>query len=41
MNDIMLFIAITLTATFTPGPAVLFVIAHSIEHGWQKALVRR
>jgi len=33
-----IYVALVLAATATPGPAVLFVMTSSAQHGWQKTL---
>lgn len=37
--DWLLFASVSLAASATPGPAVLLVTSHSLQHGWQRSLV--
>ena len=34
----MIYLALVIVATATPGPAVLFIITNSTLHGWKKAI---
>ena len=34
----MIYFALVIVATATPGPAVLFIITNSTLHGWKKAI---
>jgi len=34
----MIYLALVIVATATPGPAVLFIITNSTVHGWKKAI---
>lgn len=34
----MIYLALVIAATATPGPAVLFIITNSTLHGWEKAI---
>ena len=34
----MIYLALVIVATATPGPAVLFIITNSTMHGWEKAI---
>lgn len=35
----LLFVSVALAASATPGPAVLLVTSHSLQHGWLRSLV--